>query len=191
MSATYLGLQWPDKADKVDSTTTTISNVKLQKYFDQEKYWNTTILQPFNSCFGPKWINRYSQRIRDSRLSSGVINSEKMSKGIVDIPGLPLSLRVKMRCFTTFSVAGYVSYKQVSVAYQHRVLPCEIFSNAFFPTPVTCLLVFHFQSVRPVSNVKLKNNWGLFSCIFLFEPVFTEFRASKVDIHGIRLDSPL
>ena len=38
MSATYLSLQWPDKADKVDSTTTTISNVKLQKYFDQEKY---------------------------------------------------------------------------------------------------------------------------------------------------------
>ena len=62
MSATYLSLQWPDKADKVDSTTTTISNVKLQKYFHQEKYQNTNILQPFNSCFGPKWINRYSQR---------------------------------------------------------------------------------------------------------------------------------
>ena len=62
MSATYLGLQWPDRADKVDSTTTMISNVKLQKYFHQEKYWNTNILQPFNSCFGPKGINRYSQR---------------------------------------------------------------------------------------------------------------------------------
>jgi len=47
---------------------------------------------------------------------------------------------------------------------------------------LAALLVEHFQSVRHVSNVKLKINWGLFSCIFLFESVLTEFEASKVKL---------
>ena len=56
---------------------------------------------------------------------------------------------------------------------------CEIFSNVFFPTPLTWVIVVQFQSVRPVSNVELKNNGGLFPCIFWFEPVFSEFQASE------------
>ena len=42
--------------------------------------------------------------IAQAQLSLGVIKSEKMSKSIVNIPGLRLHLRRK-----TFSVTGYVS----------------------------------------------------------------------------------
>ena len=86
---------------------------------------------------------------------------------------------------------GYTLYED------SRVSECDQFQTYFSWTMNICqvnalagLPVDHFQSVRPVSNVELKNNWGLFSWTFWFEPVFSELEASKVNIHGFRLDSP-
>ena len=43
-----------------------------------------------------------------------LINSEKMSKGIVCIPGIPLHLRRKTWAFPTFFVAGIKRYESFS-----------------------------------------------------------------------------
>ena len=48
----YLGLRRPDRTARVDSTTTTSSHTKVQKYFHRQKYWNknlSTGLQPLFS----------------------------------------------------------------------------------------------------------------------------------------------
>ena len=102
-----------------------------------------------------------------AQVSWSAINSEKKSKGIVCNPGLPLHLRVKMRCFTTFSVAGYVSNKPFSVEYQCRVLTEGYSQTSWNIFTVYLLKIFHFfvYKYNEVLNNTVKDFQNISWCL--------------------------